>query len=178
MRIVEKVVPKPPGAESVDNRDAGKLHINRMLLPESQAVFPATCVNILAKEWFVPFPHKAGRMIQRRNPACVNLERLHDLLVEALVIKDARRTVDIWERKKRLQNYLPAVKEKATNTAVRRLQFIRMLLVSQQESFDFPYSSQAPPWQANSRLPIVASIFSHLGSSSKSISGMAAFIAL
>lgn len=76
-------------------------------------------------------------MVQSWNPACVNLKGLHDLLVEALVIEDACRTVNIRERKKRLQNYLPAVKEKATNTAARRLQFIRVLLVSQQESAVF-----------------------------------------
>lgn len=106
VRMMEKVVPEPPGAGSVDNRNAGKFHINRVLLPESQAVFPATGVDILAKEGFVLFPHKAGRVIQSWNPTCVNLERLHDLLVEALVIEDACRTVNVRERKKRLQNYL------------------------------------------------------------------------
>lgn len=121
MSVVEKVVPEPPGAGSVDNGNAGKFHINRVLLPEPQAVFPATGVDILAKEWFVLFPHKAGRVIQRRNSACVNLECLHDLFVEALIIEDACRAVNVRERKKRLQNYLLTVTLKATNTAVRRL---------------------------------------------------------
>ena len=56
VRMVEKVVPEPPGAGSVDNRNAGKFHIDRMLLPEPQAVFPATGVDILAKERFLLFP--------------------------------------------------------------------------------------------------------------------------
>ena len=109
VRMVEKVVPEPPGAGSVDNRNAGKFHINRVLLPEPQAVFPATCVDVLAEKRFVLFPHKAGRMVQSWNLACINLECLNDLFVEALVIEDARRTVNIRERKKRLQNYLLAV---------------------------------------------------------------------
>lgn len=107
MRMVEKVVPEPPRARGVDDRNAGKFRINRVLLPEPKAIFPATGMDILAKEWFVLFPHKAGRMVQSWNSACVNLERLHDLLVEALVIEDARRTIDIWERKKRLQRMPP-----------------------------------------------------------------------
>ena len=121
MRMMEKVVPEPPGAGSVDNRNAGKFHINRVLLPEPQAVFPTTGMDILTKERFILFPHKAGRVIQRRDSACVNLERFHDLFVEALVIEDACRTVNVRERKKRLQNYLLAVIEKATNSGVRRL---------------------------------------------------------
>lgn len=60
-------------------------------------------------------------MVQSWNHACVNLERLRDLFVEALVIEDACRTVNVREGKKRLQNYLLAVTEKATNTVVRRL---------------------------------------------------------
>lgn len=120
VRMVEKIVPEPPGSGSVDDRNAGEFHINRVLLPEPQAVFPTTGMDILAKERFILFPQKAGGMIQRRNSACVNLERLHDLFVEALVIKDACRTVNVRERKKRLQNYLLAVKEKATNIGVRR----------------------------------------------------------
>ena len=121
MRMVEKVVPEPPGARSVDDGNAGKFHINRMLLPEPQAVFPTTGMDILTKEGFILFPHKAGGVIQRRNFAYVNLECLHDLFVEALVIEDACRTVNVRKRKKRLQNYLLAVIEKATNTDVRRL---------------------------------------------------------
>ena len=121
VRMVEKVIPEPPGAGSVDDRNAGKFHINRVLLPEPQAVFPTTGMDILAKKRFVLIPHKAGRMVQSWNQACVNLKGLYDLLVEALVIEDARRTVNVRERKKRLQNYLLAVTEKATNTAVRRL---------------------------------------------------------
>ena len=121
MSVVKKIVPEPPGAGSVDNRNAGKFHINRVLLPEPQAVFPATCVDVLAKKGFILFPHKAGRVIQRRNSARVNLKGLHDLFVEALVIEDACRAVNVRKRKKRLQNYLLAVKEKATNSGVRRL---------------------------------------------------------
>lgn len=121
VRVMKKVVPEPPGAGSVDNRNTGKFHINRMLLPEPQAVFPATCVDVLAKEGFILFPHKAGRMVQCRNPAGVDLERLNDLFVEALVIKDACRAVNVRKGKKRLQNYLLAVIEKATNSGVRRL---------------------------------------------------------
>ena len=121
MSVVKKIVPEPPGAGSVDNGNAGKFHINRMLLPEPQTVFPATGMDILTKERFVLFPHEAGRMVQGWNPACVNLKGLHDLPVEALVIEDACRTVNVRERKKRLQNYLLAVTEKATNSGVRRL---------------------------------------------------------
>ena len=64
------------------------------------------------------YPRPEGRGFTARR---VNLERLHDLLVEALVIEDARRAVDVRKGKKCLQNYLLAIIEKATNTAVRRL---------------------------------------------------------
>ena len=56
VRMVEKVVPEPPGAGSVDDGNAGKFHSNRMLLPEPQAVFPTTGMDILTKERFVLFP--------------------------------------------------------------------------------------------------------------------------